>query len=126
MRKRNHSIYIRMTDDEYERLMNRIESTGKTQQAYILDAALNSEITSDETIEKLKLIHVAFADIDKQLRGIGTNINQMAHVANGKGELPAAETMVRMSEDIRKIRNEVMDKWQQLRLSINLLSHTAQ
>ena len=126
MRKRNHSICIRMTDDEYERLMNRIESTGKTQQAYILDAALNSEITSDETIEKLKLIHVAFADIDKQLRGIGTNINQMAHVANGKGELPAAETMVRMSEDIRKIRNEVMDKWQQLRLSINLLSHTAQ
>ncbi len=126
MRKRNHSIYIRMTDDEYERLMNRIESTGKTQQAYILDAALNSEITSDETIEKLKLIHIAFADIDKQLRGIGTNINQMAHVANGKGELPAAETMVRMSEDIRKIRNEVMDKWQQLRLSINLLSHTAQ
>ena len=124
MRKRNHSIYIRMTDDEYERLMSRIESTGKTQQAYILDAALNGEITSDEAIRELKSINIAFADIDKQLRGIGTNLNQMAHVANGKGDLPTAETMVRISEDIKKIRNEVMNKWQLLRQSINLLHHT--
>ncbi len=126
MRKRNHSIYIRMTDDAYEQLMRRIKETRKTQQAYILDAALNGEITSDEYIQELRNENKILADLDKQLRGIATNINQMAHIANGKGILPIASQLVATTEEIRKIRNEVMKVWQSQRRSINQLSHTEQ
>ena len=126
MRKRNRAITIRMTDSEIAELNEKLKQTGLSQQTYVINAIRQAVILSVDGLRTLMEISVTFSDLIRQLRGMATNINQMAHVANGKGDLPAAETMVRMSEDIRKIRNEVMDKWQQLRLSINLLSHTAQ
>lgn len=126
LRKRNHSIIVRLSDDELEQLQAKIKSSGQTIQSYILDAALNGKITSAEEIKLKKKENEILADIDKQLRGMGTNINQMAHVANGKGEIPTAEKLLRMARDVFEVKKEVNVQWLSTRRSISQLKHMEQ
>ena len=58
------------------------------------------------------------ADIDRQLRGMGTNLNQMAHVANGQGKIPSADKLAQIANEVGKIKSEVDEQWQFLRQSI--------
>ena len=88
MRKRNHAITIRMSDEEYKFFQERLSQTGQTQQSYILNAICGATIVSVEEVKELQKLNKEFADMMRQLRGLATNVNQMAHVANGTGELP--------------------------------------
>lgn len=117
MRKRNRAITIRMTDAEYSALQQRIKASGRTQQAYIINSALNARITSAEEIAVLKEISISFADLVRQLRGLATNVNQMARIANGTGALPAARELSRLSNQISKYRERSEQIWQSIRSS---------
>lgn len=44
-------------------------------------------------MKELQKLNKAFADMMRQLRGLATNVNQMAHIANGTGELPVVATL---------------------------------
>lgn len=58
VRKRNHRLYVRMSDAEYEDLEQALETTGMTQQAYILEAVksyVNSE-TQDQMLQSITAI----------------------------------------------------------------------
>ena len=48
-----------------------------------LKSSRGATITPSDGIAVLKEISRTFSEYVKQLRGIGTNVNQMAHVANG-------------------------------------------
>ena len=117
MRKRNKAITIRMTDAEYAAIQDRIRQSRRTQQSYIIDAALNARISSAEEIATLKEISVTFGDLVKHLRGIATNINQMARVANGSGALPTARELSQISEQIARYRERSEQIWQSIRSS---------
>lgn len=125
-RKRNRSVTIRMNESEYTDFQNKVTESGLTQQAYIISAVRGATITPSDEIAVLKDISKTFADFERQIRGLGTNINQIAHVANGQGALPIESSLATISEQITTIRKESEELWQSIRSSINQQKATEQ
>lgn len=125
-RRRNKAVTVRMNGKEYSAFLNKVEESGLTQQAYIINAILGATITPSDQIIVLKEISKTFADYEKQVRGLGINVNQMAHVANGQGLLPSEATMEQISEQIVNMRKEGEDIWQSIRLLIHQQKVTEQ
>lgn len=119
MRKRNNPIYIRLSDDEYNHIMNMIHTSGQTIQSYIINCLMKGKVSSQDEVMELRKQSNILADMDKQLKGIGVNINQLAHIANASGIPPSSEELENMSENIMDIRKEVNGKWQSIRQSIS-------
>ena len=118
-RKRNKAVTVRMNDEEYAELQVKVEESGLTQQAYIISAVRGATIISSDEIAVLKDISKTFAELEKQLRGLATNVNQMAHVANGLGILPAENDLKRLSVQLGNYRKDSEQIWQSIRSSIN-------
>ena len=118
-RKRNKSVTIRMNDIEYSDFQNKVNESGLTQQAYVINAVRGATITPSDQIAVLKEISKTFADQERQFRGLATNVNQMAHVANGQGYVPSAQELEKIASQIGIYRKESEDIWQSIRSSIN-------
>ena len=125
-RRRNKAVTVRMNETEYADFQNKVEESGLSQQAYIISAVRGATITPSDEIAVLKEISKTFADFEKQVRGLGTNVNQMAHVANGQGYLPGEEALTRLSDQLGNMRKESEEIWQSIRSSINQQKATAQ
>ena len=125
-RKRDKAVTIRMNKEEYEALQNRVEDSGLTQQAYIISAIKGATITPSDEIAVQKEISKTFAELVKQLRGLATNVNQMAHVANGQGILPTTSELIKTSDEISQYRKECEELWLLIRSSINQQNRTEQ
>lgn len=125
-RKRNIAVTFRMNAKEYQTLQNRVEESGLTQQSYIIKAISNATITPANEIAIQKEISKSFENLIRQLRGLATNVNQMAHIANGKGYVPTLDQLIKTSEEINKFRKESEQLWQSIRSSISLQNHTEQ
>lgn len=124
MRKRNKAITIRLSEEEFAQLENKVKQSGQTQQNFIIDACLKGQITSADEITEMRNKNKLLADMDKQLRGMGTNLNQMAHIANGQGIIPSAEKLVQIASEVSQIKREVSEEWLSTRQSISRPNHT--
>ena len=118
MRNRNNLVSIRYSDEEYKVLHEKIKESGQTKSAYIINATLNGKVSSADDVQEMKEQSKLLLDIDKQLRGMGTNLNQMAHVANGKGIIPSADKLKEIEREVVDVKREVDDIWQSTRQSI--------
>ena len=118
-RKRNKSVTIRMNETEYADFQSKVIESGLTQQAYVINAVRGATITPSDQIDVLKEISKTFADQERQFRGLATNVNQMAHVANGQGYVPSAQELEKIAAQIGIYRKESEDIWQSIRSSIN-------
>lgn len=125
-RKRNKAVTVRMNETEYADFQHKVDESGLSQQAYIISAVRGATITPSDEIAILKEISKTFADFEKQVRGLGTNVNQMAHVANGQGYLPGEEAMTKLSDQLGNMRKESEEIWQLIRSSINQQKATEQ
>lgn len=125
-RRRNKAVTVRMNETEYADFQNKVEESGLSQQAYIISAVRGATITPSDEIAVLKEISKTFADFEKQVRGLGTNVNQMARVANGQGYLPGEEALARLSDQLGNMRKESEEIWQSIRSSINQQKVTGQ
>ena len=72
MRKRNRTIAIRCTEEEYQRIHNRAEQYGLRLNDFVIRSALDKKIIVAEGIN----------EIVKQQKAIGRNLNQIATLAN--------------------------------------------
>lgn len=124
-RTRNKAITIRMNDTEYKNLQLKVNESGLTQQAYIIDAIQRATITSSNEIVVLKDISKTFAELENQIRGLATNVNQMAHVANSKGYIPTQTDLEQLSRQLNKYRKESENIWQLIRSLIGKHRPTA-
>lgn len=118
MRNRSNCVSIRYSDEEYKVLQEKINESGQTKSAYIINATLNGKASSADDVNEMKEQSKLLLDIDKQLRGMGTNLNQMAHVANGKGIIPSVDKLKEIEREVVDIKREVDDIWQSTRQSI--------
>ena len=118
MRNRSNCVSIRYSDEEYKVLQEKIKESGQTKSAYIINATLNGKVSSADDVQEMKEQSKLLLDIDKQLRGMGTNLNQMAHVANGKGIIPSADKLKEIERVVVAVKKEVDDIWQSTRQSI--------
>ena len=118
MRNRSNCVSIRYSDEEYKVLQEKIKESGQTKSAYIINATLNGKVSSADDVQEMKEQSKLLSDIYKQLRGMGTNLNQMAHVANGKGIIPSADKLKEIEREVVDVKREVDDIWQSTRQSI--------
>ncbi len=118
MRNRSNCVSIRYSDEEYKVLQEKIKESGQTKSAYIINATLNGKVSSADDVHEMKEQSKLLSDIYKQLRGMGTNLNQMAHVANGKGIIPSADKLKEIEKIVVAVKKEVDDIWQSTRQSI--------
>ncbi|WP_022769388.1 plasmid mobilization protein [Butyrivibrio sp. NC2007] len=118
MRKRNHRLSVRYTDAEYDELMKRISSTGQSIQSYLLHSSLGAKLTTETDRELLREEASLLADIDRQLRGIGTNLNQLAHGANLLGYNLDACKINEIACVVVHMRDEANKLWQSRRRSV--------
>ena len=123
-RKRNKAITIRLSDAEYNTLKDRIDESGLCQQSYIINASLGTPVTSADQLSELKNVSRLLSDLVSQLRGIGTNINQMAHVANGIGILPTERDLKQTSDQVNRFKKDGEEIWQSIRSLISLQKAT--
>ena len=123
-RIRNKTVSVRLSPSEYEHLQKKVRESGQTQQSYVINAALGTRISSKGEMEELTNISRSFGDMDRQLRGMGTNLNQMAHVANATGGLPDTYTFERVAAEVEKIKKEVHQGWLSLSALIRCQKHT--
>lgn len=126
MRKRDKSITVRMTKEEYSRLQERLVQTGQTQQAFVVNAIDSAMITTPAMALELKKINVTMAELLKQLRGMATNINQLAHKANGYMELPTVEKLEQIDDEIGEFREEASSIWRLIRQFLSHQRHTVE
>ena len=117
-RKRKNVIITRIDDAEYQELRARVSESGLTQQSYIVNSALTAHVSSAEEITEMKNKNEILMDYDKQLRGIATNINQLAHTANGTGEIPTVDVLMDILSEVKEFRKEVNKSWRLTRSSI--------
>ncbi len=120
MRRRNKTVSVRMTEDEYAALIMRVAESGQTQQSFIINAALGAKISGREEVRELQRLSGKFADTNRQLRGMATNINQMAHVANGYGQIPQQSQLEQLNKELQTFRKECDATWRSIRQSISL------
>ena len=126
MRKRNRTISIRVSDQEYETIQKKLNETGLTQQAFILKAVEGATISTAEDKQQLKEINLKLVDLLKQIKGIGVNINQMAYRANACRELPTVQKLSEYQNENEKLRREAETIWQSIRQLISQQKHMGQ
>ena len=124
MRKRNHTVTIRMNKAEYDLLQSKVKESGKTQQEVVTIADL--KIASVEEVEELKRLNQMFADILCQLRGATTNINQIARKLHTDGEIPNDSMLYFLNKNILKYRKESERVWLLIRRLISGQIHMEQ
>lgn len=100
MRKRKHTVTIRMNEKEYALLRQKMKESGQTQQALVLAAIKNVEIASLEIKEELKVLNQRLEETNRQLRGATTNLNQIAHRMNAGGFYPRPDVFNSLNENI--------------------------
>jgi len=72
MRKRNKTIAIRCTEDEYNRMHRRAREHGMKLSDFVLRTALGKKIIIVEGLQ----------EVVRQQRAIGNNLNQLTRLAN--------------------------------------------
>ncbi len=84
-RKRNHSISLKLTDEEFQLWNTKHRESGLSKTDYLMQALRNSEVIIYSIEESISpLIH--------EIRKIGTNLNQLAYFSNiGQDEKVRAE-----------------------------------
>lgn len=123
MRKRTHQIKIWMNDEECDLLLDKMQRSGQTRQNVMISALNEATITTEEEISELKRSNSLMADLLKQLRGMATNINQMAHMANATGQIASINELAKLNNQISNFRKEGESIWQLIRQSISQRKH---
>ena len=119
MRKRNHTVTIRMNKAEYDLFQSKVKESGRTQQEVVIKAIADLKIASVEEVEELKGLNQMFADILCQLRGATTNINQIARKLHTDGVIPREDILHYLNKNILNYRKESEKIWQSIRQLIS-------
>lgn len=93
-RKRNKQIIIRTTEDEYKKIMEKVELSKMTMNRFFINSAIRKNIIVYDFISLLEL--------SAQIAKIGNNINQIARKLNQGGTFQKDEAIF-LKQSLEKI-----------------------
>lgn len=117
-RHRPHMIRVRMSDEEYAWFNKKLAESGQTMQSYVLSAIQTGVIPDSDLIHSVSDLSRIMEMQYKQLRGMATNLNQMAYNSNLEkltGDYQAETRLQDMQRQVEDMRKECMGVWQSLR-----------
>ena len=98
MRKRNNQIIVRLSDQEMLLLRRKLKANGMTMTGYFCALIVSGEIKT--------LPPELMQDVQRQVRGVGRNINQMAKLAHISGKVSMG-TLYQISDAQEKLEQQV-------------------
>lgn len=94
MRNRVHQIKFRLNDEELSLLRSKVQDSGMSMSQFFRVLILSGEV---------KVLSPEFVrDIQRQVRGAGRNINQIARLAHISGKV-SKETLLQISAEQEKL-----------------------
>lgn len=114
-RKRSKDWKTRLTEEEYQNLKDEIEKMGITCQEYGERALFHKTVLDREERAILEKMLEETKEVKLQLRKIGVNLNQLAHVANATGNVGHLREIQNLQDDLNYYGMEVDDVWQSLK-----------
>ena len=115
---KNHNFRFHMDREADRKLDRRLKETGLPQQTFILSAIHSTGVMPKETRNEILKLNHTYADLLRQIRGMATNINQMAKVANSTGSLPTLSELQSLGRQIEQYRREGEEQWRSIRSSM--------
>lgn len=112
MRKRPIELKFRLSADEYDLLQSKLTEAGMNRNAYLVRLITGATIFPKEQLIQLNLEHTM---MNRLLRGISTNINQIAKIANSNHATPSAALLTDMYQDVQTLRNNLGPLWDETR-----------
>lgn len=98
MRKRTNQIIVRLSDQEVLLLRRKLKANGMTMTGYFRALIVSGEIKT--------LPPELMQDVQRQVRGVGRNINQMAKLAHISGKVSMG-TLYQISDAQEKLEQQV-------------------
>lgn len=119
MRKRNKDIRIRMTEEEYAALQEKLADVKTSRNTYLLGVIADKTIYPREPLER---VAHALEYMNRSIRGMATNLNQIAKWCNTNRSAPAVEAIVELREDLRRFNMYTQSMWDFVRRELRWLS----
>lgn len=111
--KRSIDLTFRVNQEEYALIYKQMAAAGmKSRNAFLVKLIRGSTLYPAMEIAKTNLM---FAEAIRQLRGIATNINQLAKIANATGQISVAGDLTAALEDVKKQQSVFLSLWTRLR-----------
>ena len=98
MRKRTNQIIVRLSDQEMLLLRRKLKANGMTMTGYFRALIVSGEIKT--------LPPELMQDVQRQVRGVGRNINQMAKLAHISGKVSIG-TLYQIPDAQEKLEQQV-------------------
>ena len=114
-RKRPIELKFRLSEEEYRMLQQKLVGAGINRNAFLV------RLISDATIypkEELIRMNMEYTMMNRLLRGIGTNINQIAKVANTNKATPSAKLLLDMYQDVQTLKHNLQPLWDETRSTL--------
>lgn len=94
MRNRVHQIKFRLNDEELSLLKRKVQDSGMSMSKFFRVLILSGEV---------KILSPEFVrDIQRQVRGVGRNVNQLTRLAHISGKV-SMETLLQISAEQEKL-----------------------
>lgn len=115
MRKRPIELKFRLSPEEYALLQQKLSQAGMSRNAYLVRLLSGATIFPKEELIRLNL---EYAIMNRLIRGIGTNINQIAKVANRNGATPSVGLLADMYQDVQVMQKNLAPLWEETRKTL--------
>ena len=112
MRKRNVEVKFRLSEDEYAELVQKVKDSGLNRNAFLVRTVRQQTIYPVDYLRELnKQMDVLLA----QIRGMATNLNQVAKIANARREVPCIQYLEALLKGMGKFSAAMQPVWEGIR-----------
>ena len=112
MRKRPIEVKFRLSQAEYELMQRKLAESGMSRNAFLIRLISDAQIYPRDLLMELCL---EYRIMNRLIRGIGTNINQIARVANATKAVPSKNLLVDMYQDVQVVKTNLQPLWEEAR-----------
>ena len=101
-----HKVSVKLSDKDFEKLEEDAKAAGVDRSKYIRALVQGAgKVDLKFPLDRANLV--------RQITGVATNVNQLAKVANGRGDIYFSEIYkcTMLLEEIKTLMKEVLENW---------------